>query len=79
MGQPILTFESTAFNRGEEYIFFAQKRIDSGKYYSLYAYQGTFKIDKCIEFLFGSKVNKPFMLVYALVAIIGATLDLGLI
>ena len=33
------------FNRGEEYIFFAQKRIDSGKYYSLYAYQGTFKID----------------------------------
>ncbi len=34
---------------------------------------------RCIEFLFGSKVNKPFMLVYALVAIIGATLDLGLI
>ena len=33
---------------------------------------------RCIEFLFGSRVNKPFMLVYALVAIIGATMDLGL-
>lgn len=32
---------------------------------------------RCMEFLFGSKVNKPFMLVYALVAIIGATLEIG--
>jgi len=29
--------------------------------------------------LFGSKVNKPFMLVYSLVAIIGATMNLGLL
>ena len=28
--------------------------------------------------MFGSRVNKPFMLVYALVAIVGATMDLGL-
>ena len=34
---------------------------------------------KCIEFLFGTKVNKPFMFVYSLVAIVGATLDLGLL
>ncbi|MGI6019397.1 MAG: alanine/glycine:cation symporter family protein [Marvinbryantia sp.] len=34
---------------------------------------------RCMEFLFGSKVNKPFMLVYALVAIIGATLEIGLL
>lgn len=34
---------------------------------------------RCIEFLFGTKVNKPFMFVYSLVAIIGATLDLGLL
>ena len=33
---------------------------------------------RCIEFLFGSRVNKPFMLVYALIAIVGATMDLGL-
>ena len=33
---------------------------------------------RCIEFLFGSRVNKPFMLVYALVAIVGATMDLGM-
>ncbi len=33
---------------------------------------------RCIEFLFGSKVNKPFMIVYALVAIVGATMNLGL-
>lgn len=33
---------------------------------------------RCVEFLFGSRVNKPFMLVYALVAIVGATMDLGL-
>ena len=33
---------------------------------------------RCIEFLFGTKVHKPFMLVYSLVAIVGATMDLGL-
>lgn len=32
------------FNIGDEYIFFAKKREDSQRYYSLYAYQGTFKI-----------------------------------
>lgn len=34
---------------------------------------------RCIEFLFGSKVNRPFMLIYSLVAILGATVDLGLL
>ncbi len=34
---------------------------------------------RCIEFLFGSKVNKPFMLVYSLVAIVGATMNLDLL
>ncbi len=34
---------------------------------------------RCIEFIFGSKVNKPFMLVYSLVAIVGATMNLGLV
>jgi AGCS family alanine or glycine:cation symporter len=34
---------------------------------------------RCIEFLFSHKVIKPFMVVYSLVAIIGATLDLGLL
>lgn len=34
---------------------------------------------RCIEFLVGSKINKPFMVVYSLVAIIGATIDLGLL
>lgn len=33
---------------------------------------------RCIEFLFGFRANKPFMLLYALVAIIGATMNLGL-
>lgn len=33
---------------------------------------------RCIEFLFGSRVNKPFMIVYSAVAIVGATMDLGL-
>ena len=33
---------------------------------------------RCIEFLFSSKVTKPFMIVYSLVAILGATADLGL-
>ncbi|MFR5600974.1 MAG: alanine/glycine:cation symporter family protein, partial [Lachnospiraceae bacterium] len=34
---------------------------------------------RCIEFLFGSRINKPFMVVYSAVAILGATLDLDLI
>lgn len=33
---------------------------------------------RCIEFLLGARANKPFMFVYALVSIVGATLDLGL-
>lgn len=33
---------------------------------------------RCIEFLFGTRVSKPFMLVYSLVAIVGATMELGL-
>ena len=33
---------------------------------------------RCIEFLIGSKVNKGFMLVYSLVGVVGATIDLGL-
>lgn len=34
---------------------------------------------RCIEFIFSSKVVKPFMVVYSLVAIVGATIDLGLV
>ena len=34
---------------------------------------------RCVGFLFGSKLIKPFMVVYAFVAIIGATMDLGLL
>lgn len=34
---------------------------------------------RCIEYLFGSKILKPFAVVYALVAIIGATADLSAI
>lgn len=34
---------------------------------------------RCIEFLFGTWINKPFMVVYSLVAVIGATADLGLL
>ena len=34
---------------------------------------------RCIEFLFSAKVIKPFMVVYSLVAILGATVDLGLL
>lgn len=34
---------------------------------------------RCIEFLFSSKVVKPFMVVYSMVAILGATADLGLV
>lgn len=34
---------------------------------------------RCIEFLFSAKVIKPFMVVYSLVAILGATANLGLL
>ena len=34
---------------------------------------------RCIEFILGEKVIKPFMVAYSLVAIVGATADLGLI
>ena len=33
---------------------------------------------RCIEFLFSEKVIKPFMVAYSLVAILGATANLGL-
>lgn len=34
---------------------------------------------RCCEFLFGSQYNKAFMIVYSLMAIVGATMDLGLL
>ena len=34
---------------------------------------------RCLEFICGEKVIKPFMVAYSLVAIVGATADLGLI
>lgn len=34
---------------------------------------------RCVGYLFGSRLIKPFMVVYSLVAIIGATMDLGLL
>lgn len=34
---------------------------------------------RCVEFIFSAKAIKPFMLLYSLVAILGATQDLGLI
>ncbi|MCF2679567.1 sodium:alanine symporter family protein [Faecalicatena contorta] len=34
---------------------------------------------RCIEFVFSHKIVKPFMVVYSLVAILGATVDLGLV
>ena len=33
---------------------------------------------RCIEFLFGPKSAKPFMVIYSLVAVVGATMNLGL-
>ena len=35
--------------------------------------------ERCAEFIFGSKIRIPFRFVYSFVAIIGATIDLGLI
>lgn len=34
---------------------------------------------RCAEFLFSAKIIKPFMFLYSLVAIVGATMDLGLL
>ena len=34
---------------------------------------------RCIEFIFNEKIIKPFMVAYSLVAILGATVDLGLL
>ena len=34
---------------------------------------------RCIEFIFSEKVIKPFMVVYSLVSILGATMNLGLL
>lgn len=34
---------------------------------------------RCVEFIFSSKVVKPFMVVYSLVAIVENTIDLGLV
>ena len=34
---------------------------------------------RCWEFLFGSKLTKPFLLVYASTAMVGATMELGLV
>lgn len=34
---------------------------------------------RCIEFVFGGKSVRPFLVIYSFVAIIGATLDLGLL
>lgn len=34
---------------------------------------------RCVEFLFGSKATKVFLALYSLVAIVGATMDLGLV
>lgn len=34
---------------------------------------------RCVEYLFGSRAGKPFLIVYSLVAILGATLELELI
>ena len=33
---------------------------------------------RCVEFLLGTRANRPFMILYALVAVVGATMELGL-
>ena len=33
---------------------------------------------RCVEFLLGTRANRPFMILYALVAIVGTTMELGL-
>ena len=34
---------------------------------------------RCAEFIFSSKIVKPFMVLYSMVAVVGATVDLGLV
>ena len=34
---------------------------------------------RCVEFIFTSRAVKPFLVVYSLVSIVGATIDLGLL
>ena len=34
---------------------------------------------RCVEYLFGTKTIRPFLVIYAFVSVIGATLDLGLL
>lgn len=34
---------------------------------------------RCVEFIFSSKMVRPFMVAYSLVAIVGATIDLDLV
>lgn len=34
---------------------------------------------RCVEFIFGSRVNKPFMIIYALASLLGATMSLDLL
>ena len=34
---------------------------------------------RCVEFMFGEKSTKPFLVIYSLVCILGATVDLGLL
>jgi AGCS family alanine or glycine:cation symporter len=34
---------------------------------------------RCVEFLFKSKAVRPFLVLYALVSVVGATIDLGLL
>lgn len=34
---------------------------------------------RCCEFLFGTRYNKVFMIIYSLMAVVGATMDLGLL
>ncbi len=34
---------------------------------------------RCVEYIFSSKMVKPFMVLYSLVAIVGGTMDLGLV
>ena len=34
---------------------------------------------RCAEFIFSAKIVKPFMVIYSMVAVVGATVDLGLV
>ncbi len=34
---------------------------------------------RCAEYIFSSKIVKPFMVIYSMVAVVGATVDLGLV